>query len=231
MASGTTAADGSSSVPNQFVKLPDPTSGAFTESDVRSYLKKWDLAANAQVYRFRYTKPFHKMDPEGFLKDFFNSDAAKEHFQVMGAKGEWKGIGGGDGAAGKKCVKVAHEIVPCSSVSMGFFDKLYDAEEPAIVREGTEFLMKCVDDVVDGFPVADALRECLLKEESEHFEVFTPEERGEFVFRVMQHCCLGGAMCQFEDHMDTYLDVTKRLYKALVAAKKDKTTGPEEPER
>jgi hypothetical protein len=27
------------------------------------------------------------------------------------------------------------------------------------------------------------------------------------------HCALGGSMCQFEDHMDTYLDVAKRLYK------------------
>lgn len=242
--------------PTVFVKLPDPTSGAFTEPDVRSHMKKWDLGANSQVLRFRYTKPFHKMDPEPFLRDFFNSPAVREHFQVVDAKGRWRGIGetaaapgaavsGGrsDGDAAddnnhagvsrlsSKCVRVKHELVPCSAISMAFFDKIYAADEPPIVREGTEFINKCLDDVVEGFPVADALREFLLREESDNYELYSPEERSEFLFRLLQHCCLGGSMCQFEDHLDTYLDVAKRLYKALVAARKDKSVGPDEPER
>ena len=83
------AKDGSDAEPTQFVKLPDPTTGAFVEADVRSYLKKWDLAGNSRVHRFRYTRPFHRMDPEPFLRDFFNSDVVREHFEVVDAKGQW----------------------------------------------------------------------------------------------------------------------------------------------
>jgi hypothetical protein len=142
--------EGVSDAPNVFVKLPDPTSGAFTEPDIRSSLKKWDLGANSNVLRFRYTKPFHAMDPEPFLRDFFNSPSVRERFEVLDAKGNWKGIGedatstaaapgeGEDDAkkiSKSKCVKVKHELVPCSTVSMAFFDKIYEADEPYIVRE------------------------------------------------------------------------------------------------
>ena len=34
------AKDGSDAEPTAFVKLPDPTTGAFVEADVRSYLKE-----------------------------------------------------------------------------------------------------------------------------------------------------------------------------------------------
>lgn len=247
---GSTGEDGGEA-PTAFVKLPDPTSGAFTEADVRSHLKKWDLAKHSSVLRFRYTKPFHKMDPEPFLRDFFNSDVVREHFQVVDGKGRWRGIGndaasdgrpaaadgatttdGGRGARSTaKCVRVKHEVVPCTAVSMSFFDKLYDEAEPPIVREGTEYINKCADDVVDGFPVADLLRDCLVREASENRDLYSPEERSEFLFRLLQHCALGGSMCQYEDHLDTYLDVARRLYKAMVTAKKDKSVGPDEPER
>jgi len=42
----------------------------------RPWRTKWDLAGNSQVYRFRFTKAFHAMDPEPFLRDFFNSAGA-----------------------------------------------------------------------------------------------------------------------------------------------------------
>jgi hypothetical protein len=51
---------------------------------------------------------------------------------------------------------------------------------------------------IEGFPVADCLREFLLREESENYELFSTEERSEFLFRLLSHCCLGGSMCQFE---------------------------------
>jgi protein yorkie len=235
-------ADEGGDAPTAFVKLPDPTSGAFIEPAVRSSLKKWDLGGNSAVHRFRYTKAFHPMDAEPFLRDFFNSDAVRDNFQALDAKGSWRGIGegtstaaaaassldGGDGGGGasdsitnpnpktrSKCTRVKHELVPCTAISMAFFDRIYSAEGDApIVRAGTEFINKCLDDVVEGFPVADALREFLLRgEDSEHGEMYTTEERSEFLFRVMAHCCLGGAMCQYEDQLEPYLDVTRRLYR------------------
>ena len=62
--------------PRAFIKLPDPPSSpwAFTDASSRSFLRKWDLEKHARVARFRYTKPFHRMDADEFVRDFFDSD-------------------------------------------------------------------------------------------------------------------------------------------------------------
>ena len=89
-----------------------------------------------------------------------------------------------------------------------------------------------VDDVIDGFQVADELRDWLLNPDNENARdrgILPADhpDRAQFVFRVFEHLVLGGAMCQFEDRVTPYLDVAKRLYKALVRAKPD----PNDPKR
>ena len=56
----------------------------------------------------------------------------------------------------------------------------------------------------------------LLLEDSDHYDVYSDSEREEFLFRLFKHVCLGGAVCQYEDTVQPYLDVTKSLYKDLV---------------
>lgn len=56
----------------------------------------------------------------------------------------------------------------------------------------------------------------LLDEESEEYNLYSREERNEFVFRIFQMLVLGGILCQFEDALEPYLDVTKSIYKDLV---------------
>jgi len=56
----------------------------------------------------------------------------------------------------------------------------------------------------------------LLLEDSDNYDMFTEEERSEFLFRLFRHLCLGGAVCQFEDTIQPYLDATKAIYKDLI---------------
>ena len=229
------AGPGDGSPATSFVSLPAPASGAFSDPDVASFLKKWDLAPNARVLRFRYTKPFHRMDASAFLRDFFSSSAAREHFRVVDRAGTWRPIAEAAGAdAGAKCVAVDHALVPCDAVSMSLFDPILDdaAANPPIVRPGTDSLARRVDDVIEGFQVADELRDWLLNPDNENARdrgILPADhpDRAQFVFRVFEHLVLGGAMCQFEDRVTPYLDVAKRLYKALVRAKPD----PNDPKR
>ena len=187
------------------------------------------------MLRFRYTKPFHRMDASAFLRDFFSSSAAREHFRVVDRAGTWRPIAEAAGAdAGAKCVAVDHALVPCDAVSMSLFDPILDdaAANPPIVRPGTDSLARRVDDVIDGFQVADELRDWLLNPDNENARdrgilPANHPDRAQFVFRVFEHLVLGGAMCQFEDRVTPYLDVAKRLYKALVRAKPD----PNDPKR
>jgi len=56
----------------------------------------------------------------------------------------------------------------------------------------------------------------LLDEESEEYNLYSEDERNEFVFRIFQMLVLGGTLCQFEDILQPYLDVTKSIYKDLI---------------
>ena len=186
--------------PNSFVKLPDPSAGAFADPGFRAQLQKWDLARNSRMCRFRYTRPFHRRSPGAFLRDLFDSDAGRAHLRRVNAEGEWVAI-----LPEGKCEEVRHRIVPCAATSMTHFDRLYEAARPPIVREGTQLLMKRIDEVMDGFTVTDRLREFLLTAngdgedydpygiddddddgsgESNYGELMTTEQRDEFLFRV-----------------------------------------------
>ena len=59
----------------------------------------------------------------------------------------------------------------------------------------------------------DRLREVLLNEDNEfeldHGEVFTAEEKAEFLYKIFRHLAVGGSLCQFEDVLDPYLEVSK----------------------
>jgi hypothetical protein len=107
-------------------------------------------------------------------------------------------------------------VVPCTETRLDLFDKLREAPEP-ILRDGSWDLMKCFHDEVDGFPVQDMLREMVLHEESPNADVLTPAERKEFIWLLMCHLALGGAMNQFEDNFAEYRMAVKILYKHLLS--------------
>jgi len=56
----------------------------------------------------------------------------------------------------------------------------------------------------------------LLLSDSDNYEMFSEEDRREFIFLVFRHLCLGGAVCQYEDTIQPYLDATKAIYKDLI---------------
>ncbi|XP_052218948.1 cilia- and flagella-associated protein 300-like isoform X1 [Dreissena polymorpha] len=111
------------------------------------------------------------------------------------------------------------EVVPCSILSMAFFDRLYGS----VVRD-TGYLHKCFDEFVEDFTISDELRKMLLSEESDHVDLYSDSEKNEFLFRLFRHVCLGGQICQYEDKIDPYLNFTKSLYKDLVSVQKNAET-------
>jgi len=56
----------------------------------------------------------------------------------------------------------------------------------------------------------------LLMPDSDNYDMFSAEERNEFLFLLFRHLCLGGAVCQYEDTVQPYLDATKAIYKDLI---------------
>lgn len=56
--------------------------------------------------------------------------------------------------AGQKAESVQVEAVPCTHMSMAFFDRLYDGD---IVRESGQ-IRKCFDEFFEDFTISDELR-------------------------------------------------------------------------
>ena len=59
----------------------------------------------------------------------------------------------------------------------------------------------------------------LLNEDSDAYCTFHTADRDQFLFRLFEHMCLGGQICQHEDNIDCYLDFTKQMYKDLIRYK------------
>lgn len=56
----------------------------------------------------------------------------------------------------------------------------------------------------------------ILDEESNEYNLFSPEEKEEFIFRLFEFLVLGGSLCQYEDELQPYLETTKKIYKDIV---------------
>ena len=82
--------------------------------------------------------------------------------------------------------------IPCTILNMGFFDRLTTSEA---VRESGS-IKKCFDEVCGDFIISDELRKLLLLEDSDHYCVYSDEERDELLFRILKHLALGGPVNQ-----------------------------------
>lgn len=47
---------------------------------------------------------------------------------------------------------------------------------------------------------------------------YSDKERDEFIFHIFKRLCVGGGMCQYEDLLQPYVDLTKLVYKVCVRA-------------
>ncbi|VDI61920.1 Hypothetical predicted protein [Mytilus galloprovincialis] len=64
----------------------------------------------------------------------------------------------------------------------------------------------------------------LLIDDSDHYCLYSDTEREELLFCIFKHICLGGKLCQFEDNVEPYLDITKNIYKDLISVQKNSET-------
>lgn len=56
----------------------------------------------------------------------------------------------------------------------------------------------------------------LLDEECDEYNLYSEDERKEFMFRIFEMLVLGGSLCQHEDELKPYLETTKKIYKELI---------------
>ncbi|XP_053109194.1 cilia- and flagella-associated protein 300 isoform X2 [Hemicordylus capensis] len=175
------------------------------------FLRSMDGRITAQAFVF--DQNFKGYQEHDFLMAFFNHPSVSSNLKLLSASGQWTTLD-------TNVRKVDVKNVPCTQMSMSFFDRLYCE---GVVRESGH-IVKCLDEYHDDILIADELRKVLLLEDSAHYDLFSPSDREEFLFRLFKHLCLGGALCQYEDELGPYLETTKTIYKDLVSVQKDPET-------
>lgn len=104
---------------------------------------------------------------------------------------------------------------------MDFFDTLTSAG--IVTRSGA--IRGCMDETFDGMTVSDSLRELLINPESDNADVFSEQDRTEFLLHVFRLFVLGGPMCQADINIERYMQMTKDLYKELMTVYKNPKTN------
>jgi hypothetical protein len=103
---------------------------------------------------------------------------------------------------------------------MSFFDRLKEAE----ITTETGYIRKEPDEYIDNVQLCDRLRYALALEESEFYELFSEDDRKEFLFHILMRCALGGGVCQMEDNIQPYFEQALRVYKDFLTVFRDQET-------
>ncbi|XP_040400108.1 cilia- and flagella-associated protein 300 isoform X2 [Cygnus olor] len=196
-----------------FCPLPQKAFPCLQDRDIRDRLLKWSMHGRITAQAFSFDQQFKPYQKDEFVLAFFNDPNVNSSLKLLSPSGQWTTLG-------SKVTKIEAIVVPCTQISMSFFDRLYTE---GLVRE-TGHIVKCYDEYYDDILISDELRKVLLLEDSDHYDLFSQSDRKEFLFCLFKHLCIGGALCQFEDMLGPYLETTKALYKDLVSVQKNPET-------
>ncbi|XP_071356420.1 cilia- and flagella-associated protein 300 isoform X2 [Trachinotus anak] len=196
-----------------FSPLPSKKLSFLHDKGALALLMKWSMLGRISAQSFSFDQSFYPYNSENFALCFFRDPDVVANLKKMEA-GVWMPLD-------KPVVSVDVEVVPCTKVSMELFDPIYSC---GILRPSGQ-VVKCFHDV---YPDYDELRQMLQEEDSEHYYAVGREERGEFLFRLFKHLCLGGELCQYEDTIDPYINTTKQVYKDLIRMSQDGVTPADE---
>jgi hypothetical protein len=167
-------------------------------------LEKWGLVQNLEICKFRFNLNFDIKDMDKFLKDFFNDKKVRNTLSAL--KFEDKNVD-----------KVRYNKLSTKYTNMDIFEPIYQE----IVNRENGYIRKDYEEYIDEIHIPDKLKAALINEESEYYCIFNEELRNEFLFHLFKRITIGGSLCQYEDGVFEYLNMTKSFYKDLVSASKD----------
>ncbi|XP_014209076.1 uncharacterized protein C11orf70 homolog [Copidosoma floridanum] len=193
-----------------FVPLAERHYMGIQNKDTQHYLKKWGLLGNIGIQDFCFNEPFQPYNKYHIAEQFFKSPVVANSLKLK--------VGDAWMVQGIKATSVDVTPVQCTALNMSFFDKLKNPENKIVSLSGA--ICKQCDVEIEGFIVSDKLRAMILDEDNERYSLYGPEERDEFIFRLFEMLVLGGSLCQYEDELQPYLDVTRKIYKDLVRVEK-----------
>lgn len=176
-------------------------------------MEKWGLT-HMEMVKFRFNINFNLTSQSEFIVDLFNSATVRNACPGLNGVVLFTDA--------SKVENVKFSKLSTSSVSLDILDPLYDSK---IVNRETGYIKKDFEENYEGIQLCDKLKGALVNPDDENFCIFNEKVRNEFLFKIFQHIAVGGSLCQYEDYIGDYLNLTKCFYKDLVAATKDQNTN------
>ena len=180
--------------------------------EAKNTLLQWNLDGDVlQAHRFRFSgfglsNTSFASDYDLLLKDFFRT---KDNLHKLGIESE--NI--------KVPLTITYDTLQTSVMGMEFFDRLGDNIAPNGNIRG------CFEEIIEGVPVNDLLRDVLLNSDSENSSLFSEDDRQQYIYRLFSMLVLGGAMCQSDVKSERYLSLTKGIYKDTLTVYRDDRDG------
>ena len=206
-----------------FTPISDPShyANVFKKENFQT-LEKWGLIQNMELVKFRFNLNFELKDLDRFLKDLFNDKLVKANFSPINTiyvepKKDEKKENSYYSSEGT-IENFKFKRLSTSATSLDIFNTVYEVD---ICNQENGYIKKDFDEYVEDIQVSDKLKQALLMEESEYYCAFSEEIRKEFLFHIFKRIVVGGSLCQYEDTIYEYLNMTKNFYKDLVSASKD----------
>lgn len=186
--------------------------GGFPLSSTREgkeRMQKWNMDAHTVFKRFRFDERWTPAQAAAFALDFFNDPSVQAVLQTS-ESGSLRPVSG-------RCSAAPVVRLSTSVTSMDFFDRLV----PAGIAAESGYIRKMFDDVVDGVTCSDKLRDMLLNDASENFQLYSEHERAEFIFHLLLRFAIGGSLCQCDDALTEYMLAVKAAYKEMLSVQKN----------
>lgn len=193
----------------QTVDDPSHYGNILTKENVKT-LEKWGLSQEMELVKFRFNTAFQLQDLQRFLKDLLNDPVIKKNFKPLQyvALPEDR----------KQIEHFKYNVLSTTATNMDILDAVYTAN---LVTQDTGRIHGDFDCYCEDITVSDKLKKALLIEECEEYAAFDDNARNEFLFHIFKRVVVGGSLCQYEDNIEPYLDMTKCFYKDIVSAAKD----------
>ena len=165
-------------------------------SDYESILK------GTYMYSLIYSL-IHSLIHSDFIKYNLNSN------NVLGIDGKFEESG------------INYDELLTNVMSMDFFDRILSS---SVAPNGN--IRGCYEDIVNEIPINDLLKDLLINNNSENRNLYSDEDRKQFIFQLFKILVLGGNMNQPDTRTDRYLELTKGIYKDLLTIFKDRYSSP-----
>ncbi|KAE9041610.1 hypothetical protein PR003_g6761 [Phytophthora rubi] len=200
-----------------FEHLPDALP-ALRDFEMRQKLLQWSLSDTLQLQRFRVHRRLPSEADEALLTEFFQDETVHRilSLPIQCSSSSSKELTTKPESCGGAS-SLHFERMHVSVTSMAFFEKLSAAG--IVSRDGS--VRGCIDEEFDGCTASDLLTEMLANPDSDNCDVFSYEDRQEFIFQLFSALVIGGgALRQADSRVEAYENATRALYRALVSVKK-----------